>query len=119
MDKETLTIIISFVTFILGNGFVQWLINRHDAKKNDKNCELIEFKTQCKSLRESINKVDRNVEETKMQNNKLSEAMILSLKSHKVTFKALREGHINGDSEVQDREIDEFLRKCTYDSIMI
>lgn len=44
--------------------------------------------------------------------NRISEAVDLSLESHLVTQKALRDGHINGESEAQMAKIQDYFRRC-------
>lgn len=44
--------------------------------------------------------------------NRISEAVDLSLESHLVTQKALKEGKINGDNEIQTQKIQDYFRRC-------
>lgn len=44
--------------------------------------------------------------------NRIGEAVDLSLESHLVTQKALRDGHINGESEAQMAKINDYFRRC-------
>ena len=44
---------------------------------------------------------------------RLSEGVQLLLESDIVIFKALREGHINGESEKQEEKIKEYFYRCT------
>ena len=40
---------------------------------------------------------------------RLAEGLKLGLENDKVIFKALREGHINGESELQDKKMDKYF----------
>lgn len=57
-----------------------------------------------------IKKNDR-VHDLEHKVDRLCEGMELSIMNDKVIFKALREGHINGESERQEKKLDEFIFK--------
>lgn len=57
-----------------------------------------------------IRKHDR-VEELETKFDRLSEGIELGLENDAVIFKALREGHINGESEAQERKMNDFFFK--------
>jgi hypothetical protein len=79
--------IINSVALIIGPGLIGLLVK----KKLDKSDTL-------PALCERINRI--------------SEAVDLSLESHLVTQKALRDGHINGESEAQMAKINDYFRRC-------
>lgn len=55
-----------------------------------------------------IKKHDR-VSELERKFDRLTEGIELGLENDSVIFKALREGHINGDSEAQERKMNDFF----------
>lgn len=55
-----------------------------------------------------IKKHDR-VSELEKKIDRLCEGMELTILDDKVIFKALRQGHINGESEIQEKKLDEFI----------
>lgn len=57
-----------------------------------------------------IKKHDR-VSELETKFDRLSEGIELGLENDAVIFKALREGHINGESERQEKKMNEFFFK--------
>lgn len=57
-----------------------------------------------------IKKHDR-VAELEIKFDRLSEGIELGLENDAVIFKALRTGHINGESEAQERKMNEFFFK--------
>ncbi len=93
--KELLTILIPIVVSLLaGDGIIQLCIKRWD-RKHDKIPQLVK-------------KLNQNGAGT-----------YVSLQAIKVILKALREGHINGESERMEREIDEYFAKCTSNGFFI
>ena len=88
MSELMIIAIVNAVTVLLGSGTIG-LIVKHKLDKADTLPQLCEWI------------------------NRISEAVDLSLESHLVTQKALREGHINGDSEAQAQKIQEYFRRCT------
>jgi len=87
MSELMIIAIVNAVTVLLGSGTIG-LIVKHKLDKADTLPQL------CERI------------------NRISEAVDLSLESHLVTQKALREGHINGDSEAQAQKIQEYFRRC-------
>ena len=57
-----------------------------------------------------IKKHDR-VADLERKFDRLSEGIELSLEDDIVIFKALRQGHINGESEAQESKLNDFFRK--------
>ena len=55
-----------------------------------------------------IRKNDR-VSDLEVKFDRLTEGIELGLENDSVIFKALREGHINGDSEAQERKMNDFF----------
>lgn len=55
-----------------------------------------------------IKKNDR-VNELEKKVDRLCEGIELSILDDKVIFKALRQGHINGESEAQEKKLDDFI----------
>ena len=55
-----------------------------------------------------IRKHDR-VSDLEVKFDRLTEGIELGLENDSVIFKALREGHINGDSEAQERKMNDFF----------
>lgn len=55
-----------------------------------------------------IKKTDR-VAELEKKIDRLCEGMELTILDDKVIFKALRQGHINGESEAQEKKLDDFI----------
>ncbi|MDD4220673.1 MAG: hypothetical protein PHR10_10905 [Sphaerochaetaceae bacterium] len=58
------------------------------------------------NLREDIDKLFKLV-------NRLAAGLEIGLRNDKVIFRALRENCINGDSELQDKIMDEYFTECT------
>jgi len=87
MNEAVLMGVINAVALIIGPGIVGLVVKR----KLDKADRL-------PALCERINRI--------------SEAVDLSLESHLVTQKALRDGHINGESEAQMTKINDYFRRC-------
>ena len=44
---------------------------------------------------------------------RLSEGVVLGLENDTVIFEALRKGHITGESEHQEKKMNEYYHKCT------
>jgi phosphomevalonate kinase len=87
MSDLMIITLVNAVVVLLGSGTVG-LIVKHKLDQADK-------------LPELCNRINR-----------ISEAVDLSLESHLVTQKALREGHINGESEAQAQKIQDYFRRC-------
>jgi hypothetical protein len=77
-----------------GNGLIQFFIHRWD-RKHDITTVL-------------VRKLNQNGAGT-----------FMSLRAMKVVLKALREGHINGESERMEKEIDEYFTSCTGNGFFI
>lgn len=92
--QEYLPFIVTLAGVFLGEGIVQFFIRRYD-RKHDITSQLVK-------------KMNQNGAGTYM-----------SLKAMKVVLKALREGHINGESERMEKEIDEYFVKCTSSGFFI
>lgn len=87
MESVVLIAIINAAALIVGPGIIGLVVKR----KLDKADTLPEL---CERI------------------NRISEAVDLSLESHLVTQRALRDGHINGDSEAQAQKIQDYFRRC-------
>ena len=102
METQLVVALIGFCGVVLaGNGLITTLINNHSKKSG------------------CMADMQKDMKAIKCQTNLIAEATTLSLESHKVVFKALREGQINGESEDQDRKINAFLHKCSSDSMKV
>ncbi len=82
------------VAFTAGDGLVRYLLERK-LKKKDITPRLIK-------------KLNQNGEGTEV-----------CLRAMKVVLKALREGHINGESEMMEEEIDTYFATCTSNGFYI
>ncbi len=81
MKAETVTLIVTLISCLLGSGgIVMWVLNRWATKK------------------------DAGLKEIK-------EGIKLGLENDAVIFKALRSHQINGESEAQEEKMNEFFRK--------
>lgn len=58
-----------------------------------------------------IKKHDR-VSDLEKKFDRLTEGVQLGLENDIVIFKALRQGHINGESEAQEKRLNEYFFKC-------
>jgi len=87
MESVVLIAIINAAALIIGPGIIGLIVKR----KLDKADTLPEL---CERI------------------NRISEAVDLSLESHLVTQRALRDGHINGESEAQMAKIQDYFRRC-------
>lgn len=85
MTKDYIVEIIKLVTAIFAGVFASGGVFMYYIKKHDR-------------LNDLLIKYER-----------LAEGLKLGLENDKVIFKALREGHINGESEEQERKMDKYF----------
>ena len=90
--NDMVTLIGTVVACLFGSGgIVLWCLNRI-AKKID-----------------GRDKVAADIETIKETMKLMEEGLVMALENDKVIFKALRNHEINGDSEEQERKMDEYF----------
>ena len=80
-----------FVCLFGSGGIVLWLLNRH-AKKVD-----------------AYNERNKDIAEIKKTMHLIQEGLIVALENDKVIFAALRTHEINGESEEQEKRMDQYF----------
>jgi hypothetical protein len=93
-DMVQVAIITGVITLVNG-PLVITLISKN-SKKND----------EIKELREDVGKLFKLVD-------RIAAGLTIGLKNDKVIFEAFRKNSINGDSEIQDRIMDDYFTECT------
>lgn len=93
-DMIQVAIITGVITLVNG-PLVITLISKN-SKKND----------EIKELREDVGKLFKLVD-------RIAAGLTIGLKNDKVIFEAFRKNSINGDSEIQDRMMDDYFTECT------
>ena len=93
-DIIKVAVITGVITLLNGPLFIT-IMSRHWRKDDEIN-----------NLREDIDKLFKLV-------NRLAAGLEIGLRNDKVIFRALRENCINGDSELQDKIMDEYFTECT------
>jgi len=93
-DMVQVAIITGVITLVNG-PLVITLISKN-SKKND----------EIKELREDVGKLFKLVD-------RIAAGLTIGLKNDKVIFEAFRKNSINGDSEIQDRMMDDYFTECT------
>lgn len=81
-------------------------------KKIDVEANLADIKTKLSTDYNRLNQIENTLTtlmEVMMRN---SEGTILSLQDDVVIFNALRHNHINGESEEQEKKLQEYYKKC-------
>lgn len=92
MDAELMTFATTLVACLFGSGGVAlWFLNRL-AKRID---EKDEARRDMKELKAAVKGIEKG--------------LVLALDNDRVIFKALRTHEINGESEEQERKMDEYL----------
>jgi len=99
MMDNLITIALITGTITLLNGPLLITIMSRHWKKDD----------EIGNLRDDIDKLFKLV-------NRLAAGLEIGLRNDKVIFRALRENCINGDSELQDKIMDEYFTECTVHS---
>lgn len=51
--------------------------------------------------------------------NRIAEGLNIGLENDRVIFRAFRENKINGESEAQERKMDDYFRKCASDGYKV
>ncbi len=90
MDEITLIATLAVCLFGSG-GIVLWLLNRL-AKKSD---ERLGYAKDLKEIKGTIGKIQMG--------------LVMALENDKVIFKSLRTHEINGESEQQEKKMDEYF----------
>ena len=90
MDITTAVVTIAVCLFGSG-GIVIWVLNRHAQKDG---------------MRQDITDIKDCLHE-------LKEGLLLALQNDKIIFEALRKNSINGESEKQDKRMDEYFLKSS------
>ncbi|WP_422477183.1 hypothetical protein [Pleomorphochaeta sp. DL1XJH-081] len=93
-DMVQVAIITGVITLVNG-PLVITLISKN-SKKND----------EIKELREDVGKLFKLVD-------RIAAGLTIGLKNDKVIFEAFRKNSINGDSEIQDKVMDDYFTECT------
>ena len=93
-DMIQVAIITGVITLVNG-PLVITLISKN-SKKND----------EIKELREDVGKLFKLVD-------RIAAGLTIGLKNDKVIFEAFRKNSINGDSEIQDKMMDDYFTECT------
>ena len=95
MSEMVQVAIITGVITLVNGPLVITLISKN-SKKND----------EIKELREDVGKLFKLVD-------RIAAGLTIGLKNDKVIFEAFRKNSINGDSEIQDRIMDDYFTECT------
>lgn len=93
-DMVQVAIITGVITLVNG-PLVITLISKN-SKKND----------EIKELREDVGNLFKLVD-------RIAAGLTIGLKNDKVIFEAFRKNSINGDSEIQDKVMDDYFTECT------
>lgn len=89
---NSMTIITTIVVCLFGSGgIVIWFLNRA-AKKND-----------------AKNTSEQDIKDIKHTMHFIQAGLVMTLENDKVIFKSLRNHEINGDSEEQEKKMDEYF----------
>lgn len=90
MDR--LSLIATIVVSLFGSGgIVLWTLNRIALKNDERSC----FK--------------QDIKEIKRTTHQVQQGLIMALENDKVIFKSLRTQEINGESEEQEKKMDEYF----------
>ncbi len=92
----------------LSNGVVLAIMNRKWKKKDQCSDEISELKNEIAEVKHDFKKIFKLLD-------RLGDGLDIGLKNDKVIFKALRKNSINGDSEIQERIMDEYFTQCTFE----
>jgi hypothetical protein len=90
MDELTLVATISAILFGSG-GIVLWLLNRLAKRSDDRHG----YAKDLKDIKNTITKIQMG--------------LVMALENDKVIFKSLRTHEINGESEEQEKKMDEYF----------
>jgi hypothetical protein len=90
MDELTLVGTIGACLFGSG-GVVLWLLNRYAKRYDERHC----YQKDLKDIKHTINLVQTG--------------LVMALENDKVIFKSLRTHEINGESEEQERKMDDYF----------
>ena len=90
----------------LSNGVLLAMLNRKWKKKDQCNDDILEMKDEILELKDGIKKVFRLLD-------RIGTGLNMGLHNDRVIFKALRDNSINGESEAQERLMDEYFAQCT------
>jgi hypothetical protein len=93
-DVVQVAIITGVITLVNG-PLVITLISKNSKKNNE-----------IKELREDVGKLFKLVD-------RIAAGLTIGLKNDKVIFEAFRKNSINGDSEIQDKVMDDYFTECT------
>ncbi|MGH0053808.1 MAG: hypothetical protein ACQ5SW_10505 [Sphaerochaetaceae bacterium] len=80
------------------------LANALISRRWRKNDELVKLRSAIKSLEHQVNRI--------------AKGMDIALKNDQVIFDAFRKNQINGESEVQDRIMEDYFRECAVAGFM-
>jgi len=90
MDELTLVATLAVCLFGSG-GIVLWLLNRLAKKSDDRLC----YAKDLKEIKATITKIQMG--------------LVMALENDKVIFKSLRTHEINGESEEQEKKMDDYF----------
>ena len=90
----------------LSNGVVLAMLNRRWKSKDQCNHEISQMKDGMSELQGDTKKLFKLMD-------RLGAGLNIGLKNDKVIFKAFRENCINGESEIQEKIMDEYFTECT------
>jgi hypothetical protein len=92
----------------LSNGVVLAILNRRWKRKDQRNDEISLLKDEMSFMGDDIKKLFKLL-------GRIGKGLDIGLKNDKVIFKAFRDNSINGESEAQERVMDEYFTQCTVD----
>lgn len=92
MDKELITMASALACCLFGSGgIVLWMLNRASRKLDEKD----DARRDIKEIKETLKEMERG--------------LVMALENDKVIFSALRSHEINGESEEQERKMDDYF----------
>ena len=92
----------------LSNGVVLAMLNRRWKKRDRFNDDIVQMKDEMVEVKQDVRKMFRLMD-------RLGAGLDIGLRNDRVIFRAFRENSINGDSEVQERLMDEYFTHCAVD----
>lgn len=97
------TVLGTIVTAVV--GYIIWSMKQRKARQT-----LADTKD--KILLDKVGDLDKSMKQMMEAQNRLTDGLIIALQSDIVQFRAFRkEGRLNGDSELQEKKIDDYLIK--------
>ncbi len=89
----------------LSNGIILALFNRKWKRRDACDDEVSQMKNEISAMGEDIKNLSNLM-------SRLGNGLNIGLRNDKVIFRAFRDNSINGDSEAQERVMDEYFTQC-------